>query len=115
MFCEEKINNFIDEFNKYNIKNITISEYNNRQQLPDCNIDIYHYMQNKFINYNNLYFAYNGDDISEFLYTIKINILKLEPTNTNFVIKYITEKYIDINDISNYIGGHFLTDKNFVN
>jgi hypothetical protein len=93
--------NFIEEFNKYSIRNITISEYND---LQNGKIDILEQLYIKYIKYKDLYFRYDKR-ISRELDFIIINNLyeyenKITKSNIN-IYEYLIENYNLLNKTNN--------------
>ena len=89
-----KMTDFISEFNKYNIHNITIVEYEKCQIKPDRLLtedEFFGILDRKFIIYKGYYFQY----ISEELNLLVHLVLHANPfdKNWNDVIKYIYHIY----------------------
>lgn len=96
--------NFINEFNKYKINNITIDEYENLQNMSG-KLDILTTLHRKFIIYEDLYFVYNKKEIEKLTFVIINNLIRHEDfiEFNNTIIKYIYDKYNTLKQTSDII------------
>ena len=90
---------FITEFNKYKINNITFTEY---EYLQNINIykkleidEIMEKLNRKFVIYENLYFVYDEQVIDKLIFMIINNLIyhKDFAKYNNRVIEYIYDTY----------------------
>ena len=90
---------FITEFNKYKINNITFTEYEYLQNInmyKKLEIDeIIEKLNRKFIIYENLYFVYDEQVIDKLIFMIINNLIyhKDFAKYNNRVIEYIYDTY----------------------
>lgn len=96
--------NFINEFNKYKINNITIEEHQNLLNMSG-KLDILTTLNRKFIIYENLYFVYNKKEIEKLTFVIINNLIRHEDFTdfNNTIIKYIYDKYNTLKQTSDII------------